>query len=207
MDDRSRVAARTVAACPRERWPTLHRVPDLVLLNGPPASGKSTLAMRLIESRPLALDLDIDVIRGLLGGWLDDPTAAGLAARALTLEMARTHLLAGHDVFVPQFLGRVEFVEQLAALAADVGARFVEIALVLDRAEAIEAFQRRRSAPEEQTHLDAAALVDRSDGTDPVGELYDRYAELLESRSHVHRVPVRRGDIDATVAVIEALLS
>ena len=200
-------AARTDAACQRGGRPTLDGVPDLVLLNGPPASGKSTLAVRLIESRPLALDLDIDVIRGLLGGWLDDPSAAGLAARALALEMARTHLLAGHDVFVPQFLGRVEFVEQLEALATDVGARFVEIALVLERAEAIEAFQRRRSAPEEQAHHDAAVLVDRSGATDPVGDLYDRYAELLESRPHVHRVPVRRGDIDATVAAIEALLS
>jgi predicted kinase len=182
-------------------------VPDLVLLNGPPASGKSTLAVRLIESRPLALDLDVDVVRALLGRWLDDPTGAGLAARTLALAMARAHLRAGHDVFVPQFIGRVEFVEQLEAVAAEEGARFIEIALVLDRTEAIEAFQRRRNAPEEQAHLDAAGLVDRSTSADPVGEMYDRYAALLESRPHVHRVPVRSGDIDATVATIEALLS
>ena len=179
-------------------------MPVLVLVNGPPASGKSTLAVRLIESRPLALDLDIDVIRGLLGGWLDDPTAAGLAARALALQMARTHLLAGHDVFVPQFVGRVEFIEQLVALAADIGARFVEIALVIDRAEAIEAFQRRRSAPEGQSHLDAAELLDRSDGT--IGGMYDRYAELIERRPAAHRVRVERGDVDGTVEQIERLL-
>jgi predicted kinase len=186
---------------------TLADMPLLVLVNGPPASGKSTLANRLADTRPLALALDLDVIRGMLGGWLDDPTAAGLATRELAVAMARAHLLEGRDVFVPQFLGRVEFVERLETLADEVGARFVEIALMLDRAEAVEAFERRRAAPEEQTHLDAAALVERADGPDPVGELYDRYADLLDSRPNAHRVAVRRGDIDGTITAIEALLA
>jgi predicted kinase len=99
----------------------------LVLLNGPPASGKSTLATRLVESRPLALNLDIDVVRGLLGAWIDVPADAGLAARALAVSMARTHLAAGHDVFVPQFLGRVDFITELERLADQCDVRFVEI--------------------------------------------------------------------------------
>ena len=89
----------------------------LVLVNGPPASGKSTIADALVATRPLALDLDIDVIRGQLGGWLDDPHAAGLAARALATSMIRTHLSAGHDVVVPQFLARVDFIEELERIA------------------------------------------------------------------------------------------
>lgn len=36
----------------------------LVLLNGPPASGKSTIAQRLVDSRSLSLNLDIDIVRG-----------------------------------------------------------------------------------------------------------------------------------------------
>jgi hypothetical protein len=38
----------------------------LILLNGPPASGKSTIAQRFVNTHPLALNLDIDVVRGLL---------------------------------------------------------------------------------------------------------------------------------------------
>lgn len=45
----------------------------LVVLNGPPASGKSTIAKRFVEARPLSLNLDVDVVRGMLGGWLNDP--------------------------------------------------------------------------------------------------------------------------------------
>ena len=77
---------------------------------------------------------------------------------------------------------------------------------MIDRKEAIEAFQRRREAPEERVHLDAAALVDGSSSDDPLGEMYDRFAELVERRSTAHRVRVERGDVDGTVEQIERLL-
>lgn len=198
--------SRAATPCPRHRR-TVTAVPVLVLLNGPPASGKSTLAARLVAARPLALDLDVDIVRGMLGSWFDDPTAAGLAARALALDMARTHLRAGHDVVVPQFLGRADFIDQLDGVAHEAGARFVEIALVIGRQEAIEAFHQRREASEERVHLDATALVDRSSSEDPLGEMYDRYAELVERRSTAHRVRVDRGDVDGTVEQIERLLA
>jgi len=86
----------------------------LVLLNGPPASGKSTIAGRLIARRPLALNLDVDVIRSLLGDWKARPADAGIAARRLAVAMALEHLAAGNDVVVPQFLARAEFIEQLS---------------------------------------------------------------------------------------------
>ena len=120
--------------------------------------------------------------------------------------MARTHLAAGHDVVIPQFLGRPEFIEQLELLASSVGARFVEIALVVDRQDALDAFAERRAARTVQAHLDAAALVDRSGSDDPVGEMWDRYTRLLATRSAAHRVEVRRGDIDGTVAEVERVL-
>src|SRR5262249_8345241 len=101
----------------------------LILLNGPPACGKSTLACRYADDHPLALNLDIDQVRSLIGGWRDDPHNAGLAARAIALSAARTHLTAGHEVIVPQLLARLTFVEQLEHLAGEVGASFHEIVL------------------------------------------------------------------------------
>jgi len=174
-------------------------VPTLVLLNGPPASGKSTLARRLVETRPLALNLDIDVVRGLLGGWMEDPNAGGLAARSLALAMASTHLDRGHDVVIPQFLARVEFIDELQRVTVAAGALFVEIALTLGRDEALRAFDRRRAAPGDHTHADAAALVDRSSEPDPVGAMYDRFNEALALRPDAKRVAVEIGDIDGTL--------
>ena len=141
----------------------------LVLLNGPPASGKSTIAGRLITQRPLALNLDVDVIRSLLGDWKARPADAGIAARRLAVAMALGHLASGNDVIVPQFLARAEFIEQLAETTATVGARFVEIALILSRADAVAAFRRRSAQPATAAHRDAAEAVDAAGGIERAG--------------------------------------
>ncbi|MEZ5243472.1 MAG: AAA family ATPase [Acidimicrobiales bacterium] len=178
----------------------------LVLLNGPPASGKSTIAGRFTDSRPLALNLDVDVVRGMLGAWLDDPSTAGLAARSLALAMAETHLTAGRDVIVPQFLGRRDFLDQLAEVAERTQATFIETALWLDRETALAAFAQRGAMPSDQTHHDAVSLVDRAEHADPVGRMYDAFVELVETRPATRRVDVIRGEIDLTFArFVEAL--
>jgi predicted kinase len=178
----------------------------LVLLNGPPASGKSTIAQRFVDARPLSLNLDIDVVRGMLGRWLDDPSTAGRTARSLALVMAEAHLTGERDVIVPQFLGRAEFIEQLAGVADRSGAMFVETALWIDRAPAVAAFDNRRATPGTQAHHDAAALVDRSEHADPVGQMHDAFVQVLEQRPDTRRIEVVPGDIDQTYARFERAL-
>ena len=182
-------------------------VSTLVLLNGLPASGKSTIAARLVAHRPLALNLDIDVIRALLGGWKAERADAGVAVRRLALAMAREHLNSGNDVVVPQFLARAEFIEQLAETTAKAGARFVEIALVLSRADAIAAFERRSARPDTAGHRDAAEAVEHAGGRVALATMYDDYMTLLESRRSALRVEVAVGDIDATVETVEAAIT
>ncbi|MDQ2739807.1 MAG: ATP-binding protein [Actinomycetota bacterium] len=118
-------------------------MPRLVLLNGAPGIGKSTLTRRFAQGHALTLVLDVDQVRGMLGCWLDQPSESGLLARQLAIAMARVHLQAGHDVIVPQYLGRLEFVGMLEAVAVEVGARFVEFALISDSDDVVRRFQRR----------------------------------------------------------------
>jgi predicted kinase len=84
-------------------------VPRLIVLNGPPGIGKSTVARRYVEDHPMTLALEQDVVRGLLGGWRPRETESGSLARELCLAMARTHLGAGYDVVVPQFVADPEY--------------------------------------------------------------------------------------------------
>ena len=179
----------------------------LILLNGPPASGKSTLARRLVSLRPLALNLDIDLVRGQLGQWLDQPVDAGLAARVMAISMINTHLGSGYDVVVPQLLARPEFIGQLEMVAAAAEAEFVEIALDVTKAVAISAFDERRLAPTHSTHRDASDLVERSQSASPVAEIYDTLQLLLETRPGCHRIEAPRGDIDKTLTSIRRTLS
>jgi predicted kinase len=182
-------------------------VSTLVLLNGPPASGKSTIAARLVLRRDLALNLDVDLIRALLGDWKTRPADAGVAARRLALTMARSHLESGHDVIVPQFLARPEFIEQLAATAAVAGARFVEIALILNRPDAIAAFERRSARPDSTAHRDAAEAVTAAGGRRALETMYDNFMTLLETRLDALRVDVSIGDVDETTNEVDALIN
>ena len=111
-------------------------MPSLIFLTGAPASGKSTLARRLVAERPLALLLDLDTLRGQLGDWRADPASAGVRAREIGLAIARAQLAAGGDVVVPQFVRRPELVEQFRELASLTGGRFRLVALVSGAAEA-----------------------------------------------------------------------
>ena len=154
----------------------------LILLNGPPAAGKSTLARRYVDAHPLTLNLDIDRVRDLIGRWRDHPSDAGILARGIALAAARAHLVAGHDVVVPQFLGRPDFIEQIEALAADVDADFVEIILVDTKENVLRRFAERG----EPTTFPG-----------DVAEMYDRLMAIVPSRPRAVRLPVA-GDADRT---------
>lgn len=153
----------------------------LILLNGPPAAGKSTLARRWVADRPLALNLDLDQLWPMLGRWQDDPRATGLAARRLALAMAGAQLAAGRDVIVPQFLGRPEFVDQLADLAGEHRARFVHVVLAIDRAQMHDRFDDRRD------HL-GAELIRLLGGEAELDRMYDRLQALVAIRPEVVRL-------------------
>jgi predicted kinase len=140
----------------------------LIVLNGPPGSGKSTLAQRYVDEHPLALNLDVDRVRALIGGWRDVPDRSGPLARAIALAAARTHLAAGHDVVIPQFLGRPAFLEQVERLAREVGADFHEIVLLDSKENALRRFASRA------TTNPATA--------DELSTMYDRLLVIIAAR-------------------------
>ncbi len=179
---------------------------DLILLNGPPASGKSTLAAAFVARRPLALNLDIDVIRAMLGASLDQPHESGIAARRLALAMAGEHLAQGFDVIVPQFLVREALILDLARVAVERAARFIELTLIVDRNVALATFAERSDAAMSRSHRDAAALVDRAGGLDALRAMHDDYEKFIGDRPTVKRVGVIEGDVEATLALIDAAL-
>jgi predicted kinase len=173
-------------------------VPRLLLINGLPGSGKSTLAARYVAERPLALCLDVDVVRGLLGGWLDRPNEAGLMARRLALAMARVALREERDVVVPQFLGRPEFIGELEALARELGAEFAEVVLVEEPASAAARLAQRAAGPMSATQRDAHVLLERAGGLSAVAGMHHRLQGVLADRPQARRVKPVPGDVDRT---------
>jgi predicted kinase len=117
----------------------------LIHLNGPPGIGKTSLARRYLEDHPLTLIVDIDDLRTRLGQWKAHDESK-VVARGLALALIRTQLAAGHDVIVPQYLGRMGFIEQLEATATRHEAAFIEVVLTADRSETASRFRHRRQA-------------------------------------------------------------
>ena len=117
----------------------------LLVINGAPAVGKTTLAHRYAADHPLALVVDVDLLRTHLGGWpqVDESKAV---ARDLAVALARAHLVTGHDVVVPQYIGRPEFLARLRALADESGTDFLEVVLTDDPQQVAERFRARRVA-------------------------------------------------------------
>jgi predicted kinase len=157
-------------------------MPRMILLNGPPGCGKSTLARRYAQQHPLSLNLDVDRIRELIGGWQDQPHAAGLLARAVTLAAARTHLVARYNVVIPQFVARAQFIEQVEQLAGDVGATFHEIVLLDSKDEVLRRFAQRSRVAADPAHVQAQQMLQRHGGAAALSAMYDRLLDLIATR-------------------------
>lgn len=168
----------------------------LIVLNGPPGIGKSTLARRYVEAHRFALCIGIDSIRRLLGRWQDDPTRAALLARTLSLTMAREHLGRSYDVVLPQYLGRAEFLDQTAEVAAQAGAEFHEFILTDNRDEVVRRFNARTAAAADPAHVEAGRLIAGLGGDASLFAMCDRLLLIASARPNARLVSCRDGAED-----------
>lgn len=166
----------------------------LILLNGPPGVGKSTLAARYVADHPLALHLEIDAIRASLGGW-QDIEESKLVARRLARAMAEAHLRAGHDVVMPQYLGRTDFIADLDRLASACDGELVEV-LLWDSSEVVrERFQRRRAQLRAEGGAHPEADVDDASISSAISDAFARLEALEVDRPRTRVISVA-GSVD-----------
>ena len=180
-------------------------MPRLILLNGPPGIGKSTLAAMYVDDHPGVLNLDIDRLRGLIGGWLDRFTETGEIVRPLALGMAATHLRGGRDVIAPQFLGRLSEVERFEATARDGGATFREIVLMDGKERALERFNRRGEDSGDPWHRQVQKIV-AGLGPTCLSDMYDQLDDVLAARPAATVIHSDAGAVQQTYQALTAAL-
>ena len=165
----------------------------LVLLNGPPGVGKSTLAGRYLDEHPMTLTIEIDTLRMAMGGWAEHDESK-LQARVSALALARTHLGAGHDVIIPQYVGRPEFIDQLQAVAAEIGATFLHVLLKDGHDAVVQRFRSRRAQLDADGLAHPQADVVAAEIDIAVTDAQRRLAEMASSRPEIRVVDVTAGD-------------
>jgi len=173
--------------------------PRLVVVNGPPSVGKSTMARRYAEAHPMTLFIDVDEIRESISAWRDAPHEAGLRARGLVLAMTRNQLQAGCDVVVAQLYGWPDDLVRLEAVARETQSRFDEIVLMADVESTIERFSARGGS-----RFDDALASD--EGLDSIVRLHGRVVDLLRVRPNATVITPVWGDFNATYELLAAAL-
>lgn len=167
-------------------------MPRLIVLNGPPAVGKSTLAQLYVDDHRLALNLDIDTVRTMLGQW-QTQRDSGLLARVLVLAMVRVHLVAGHDVVIPQYVADMRFIEELEQVTRELGVGFDEVVLLDSRENMLRRFVERTEAAALPAHAWAWEMLQRSGGLSTIPELYDALLLALQDRPSATRIHCEAG--------------
>ena len=108
--------------------------------------------------------------------------------------MVSAHAGAGHDVVIPQYLGRVEFIEQVEHVVDSVGARFVEVVLLDGRDESRRRFHQRATSPD-PLHQHAAADVAAAGGDEAFDAMYDALVAVVDARPRTRIVRTTDGDV------------
>lgn len=179
-------------------------MPWLVHLNGPPGIGKSTLSALYADRHPGTLNLDIDLLHQLVGGWQHEAHHAHDVLRPVALAMASTHLAGGRDVVLPQYLARMGEIERFERVANARGAQFREIVLIDEKAAAIARFDTRTDDSAWGRHNRRAVAA--QGGPVFLADMYDRLMEIVPLRTRAVIVRIEPESVERTYTLlIEAL--
>lgn len=180
------------------------RIATLVLLNGPPGVGKSTIARRLRDDRPLSLLVDFDDLWLLIGDWQHTDNTQQLAIAA-GLAMARVHLQAGYDVVASQFAVDQDFFEAIDAMAGETSAACHEIVLTGHPERVATRFRQRRAERTLAGENDVSANIPDDRIDEVIAWATKELTSTAAARAHATVISAD-GDVDSTyMRVREAL--
>ncbi len=167
-------------------------MPTLIHLNGPSGVGKSTLAQRYVEEHPGVLNLDIDRVVTLIGGWRENFFGVVSQARRIAIAMAEAHLQNGCDVVMPQLMTNVGEAERFESAAVRADAEYIEIALTVELAELTRRFHTKAKYSELNAQVERAVTAEGGDNL--LQRILQQFGTYLEQRPEAVRLNTSGAD-------------
>ncbi|HMG64968.1 MAG TPA: AAA family ATPase [Streptosporangiaceae bacterium] len=180
----------------------------LIHLNGPPGIGKSTIASAFADRHPGVLNLDIDRVAAMIGGWGDSFGDSFEAGRLLAVAMLRVHLANGHDVVMPQMMTHVN-ARELADFESAAGAakaEYCQIVLTANVERSVDRCMERAKAGDPR-HDVVSKVIDDRGGRDFLRKLHAQVTQFAADRPPHSVIDCERLTVEQTCQAVEVALS
>lgn len=106
----------------------------LIILNGPPGVGKSTIAKRLHQDLSASVLVDVDELRRTIPDYRERREESLREAYELTVEAITENLKFGHDVIIDKAVSYSDTLHSFVNAGKNSGAEVYELLLFADKA-------------------------------------------------------------------------
>ncbi len=176
--------------------------PKLIILNGCPGVGKSTLSKKYVDNHPMALNLDIDTIWFMMGRWQESRPKSHEQKMRLAYVLANEHLRCGYDVVIAQHLENSSYLETFSKIAKKQHAYFIEICLKNSADVAVKRFIERGKASGHRNGFRPGGIVDTEGRESKILQMHKQVERVTRSRANTHVIEVEQGKIEETYQAI-----
>jgi broad-specificity NMP kinase len=156
----------------------------LIILNGPPGVGKSTIAARLHQEIPSSVLIDVDELRRTIPNYRERREESLLLSYQRTAEMIEKELRGGHDVIIDKAISYSGTLDTLIETGKKCGAEIYEFLLFADKATV-------RKRADARGYKPGSLLT-----PEKVDELWEKANELRMHRPEAIVVDTTHADVD-----------
>jgi len=174
------------------------KVPKLILLNGPPGIGKSTLSKRYTDNHPMTLNIDIDHIWWMMGQWQESRPESEEQKFVLANALVDAHLSQGYDVIIAQHVATTGYYKKLESIVDKYRAKLIEITLLCSEKDAVQRCIDRGLKAGYKNGFRPGGILESEGGANKLKAMYREMINEVSNRQSMHYIESVYGDEDAT---------